>query len=414
LHDTVTPMGAGPSADAAVQPRFSGDGGRFVRLLIRGGFLQLVTFGFYRFWLITDIRRHLWSATSIGGDALEYVGRGRELLIGFLFAVAVLAPLFLLYFLAGIEAERFRAFASFPLYLVLFVLGQFAAYRARRYRLTRTIWRGVRFWMSGSGWSYALRSFLWGGLAYLTIGLANPWRVAALERYKMRNTYYGDMQGSFVGTGWGLFKKGVWLWLILLVVGVGGAASLIAVVAKATPDLAAGRLDPQAAFQVMAALSSVFFVLGLAVLIVWPIYQAIEWRWWAAGARLGPVEFLSALPRAKILMLYLKTVAWGLVGSIVFGVVFFAFAMVARGLITPEFLERSKYVITALFAVGYLLILMGLGIISRFYLQHQFWRAFVNTLTIRNLEATASVSARGEAANAFGEGLLDGLDMGGF
>jgi Bacterial protein of unknown function (DUF898) len=222
------------------------------------------------------------------------------------------------------------------------------------------------------------------------------------------------MQGSFVGTGWGLFKKGVWLWLILLVVGVGGAASLIAVVAKATPDLAAGRLDPQAAFQVMAALSSVFFVLGLAVLIVWPIYQAIEWRWWAAGARLGPVEFLSALPRAKILMLYLKTVAWGLVGSIVFGVVFFAFAMVARGLITPEFLERSKYVITALFAVGYLLILMGLGIISRFYLQHQFWRAFVNTLTIRNLEATASVSARGEAANAFGEGLLDGLDMGGF
>src|SRR5580693_7452080 len=118
-------MGACPSADAAVQPRFSGDGGRFVRLLIRGGFLQLVTFGFYRFWLVTDIRRHLWSATSIDGDALEYIGRGRELLIGFLFAIAVLAPLFLLYFLAGVEAERFRAFASFPLYLLLYALGQF-------------------------------------------------------------------------------------------------------------------------------------------------------------------------------------------------------------------------------------------------------------------------------------------------
>jgi hypothetical protein len=28
--------------------------------------------------------------------------------------------------------------------------------------------------------------------------------------------------------------------------------------------------------------------------------------------------------------------------------------------------------------------------------------------------ATGSVSARGAASNAFGEGLLDGLDMGGF
>ena len=32
-----------------------------------------------------------------------------------------------------------------------FMFGQFAVYRARRYRLTRTIWRGLRFWMTGSG-----------------------------------------------------------------------------------------------------------------------------------------------------------------------------------------------------------------------------------------------------------------------
>ena len=159
---------------AVSQPVFSGDGRRFINLLFKGGLLTLVTLGFYRFWLLTDIRRHLWSATSVEGDALEYTGRGRELLIGFLFAIAILAPIFLVYFLAGIEAERFQAFASIPLYALLYVFGQFATYRARRYRLTRTVWRGVRFWMTGSGWNYALRSVLWLLLVIVTLGVAYP------------------------------------------------------------------------------------------------------------------------------------------------------------------------------------------------------------------------------------------------
>ena len=412
MHNVVTPAGAGGSAAASAEPQFSGDGGRFVRLLVKGGLLQLVTFGFYRFWLLTDIRRHLWSATSIDGDALEYTGRGRELLIGFLFAVAVLAPLFLLYFLAGVEAERYKAFASFPLYLILFLLGQFAAYRARRYRLTRTVWRGVRFWMSGSGWAYAFRSFLWSAFAYLTLGIAYPWRAAALERYKMRNTYYGDMQGSFVGTGWGLFKKGFWLWLILFALVAAWIAWIVVMVAQlpqtvdAEGDVALGA---GAASVAMGGAS----VIALAFVIAWPLYQAIEWRWWAAGVRFGSVEMTSALPRMKILTLYLKTIAWSLVGGLVLGVIFIVFAMAASGHIDPHFMERSKYVVTALAAIGYLLALLAFGIVWRFYMQHQLWRAFVDTLTIRNLEATRMVSARGEAANAFGEGLLDGLDIGG-
>jgi uncharacterized membrane protein YjgN (DUF898 family) len=412
VHNLVTPAGAGGSA-ADVRPRFSGDGRRFVRLLAKGGLLQLVTFGFYRFWLLTDIRRHLWSGTSIDGDALEYTGRGRELLIGFLFAVAVLAPLFLLYFLAGIEAERYKAFASVPLYVILFLFGQFAVYRARRYRLTRTVWRGVRFWMSGSGWSYAVRSFLWSAFAYLTIGVAYPWRAAALERYKMRNTYYGDMQGGFVGTGWGLFKKGFWLWLILFGLVAAWIASIVVMAAQSPQTIGAdGDIDLGAGVARVGMGGAT--LIALAFVIAWPIYQAIEWRWWAEGVRIGPVEMTSALPRTTLLTLYLKTVAWSLVGGLVVGVVFIVFAMAASGHIDPQLMERSKYAVTALAAVGYLLALMAFGIVWRFYMQHQFWRAFVGTMTIRNLDATRLVSARGEAANAFGEGLLDGLDMGGF
>src|SRR6202795_4570074 len=148
---------------------YSGDRGEFFHLVTRGACLELVTVGFYRFWLATDIRRHLWSNTHIDGDAAEYTGRARELLIGFLIALAIIVPVYLAYFLAGLEAERVKAFGSFPLLAFLYVFGQFAIYRARRYRLTRTVWRGVRFWMSGSGWAYAARGTLGGLFVRVTL-----------------------------------------------------------------------------------------------------------------------------------------------------------------------------------------------------------------------------------------------------
>src|SRR5689334_7443672 len=165
---------------------FCAERGDFIRLAARGAALELVTAGFYRFWLATDIRRHLWTNTVVDGDAAEYTGRGKELLIGFLFAMAILVPIYLAYFLVSVEAERWKGFAGVPLVIAFYAFGQFAIYRARRYRLTRTVWRGVRFWMDGSGWSYAGRSMLWALLVVLTLGLAWPWREAALERYKMQ------------------------------------------------------------------------------------------------------------------------------------------------------------------------------------------------------------------------------------
>jgi len=101
---------------------FTGERGDFFRLVRRGALLELVTAGFYRFWLSTDIRRSLWANTSIDGDTLEYTGTAKELLLGFLFALAILVPVYLIYFLIGIEAERAKAFAR----------ACSAPYRARR------------------------------------------------------------------------------------------------------------------------------------------------------------------------------------------------------------------------------------------------------------------------------------------
>ena len=66
---TMPAISTVPAAPALVT--FTGGNGDFRRLVVRGALLELVTFGFYRFWLTTDIRRYLWSHTEIGDDALD-------------------------------------------------------------------------------------------------------------------------------------------------------------------------------------------------------------------------------------------------------------------------------------------------------------------------------------------------------
>jgi uncharacterized membrane protein YjgN (DUF898 family) len=103
---------------------FTGAPGYFAGLLVEGSVLQIPTAGFYRFWLVTDIRRHLWGNTRIGRETLEYTGTARELLIGFMIALAVLVPVYVTYCVLGIAAEQWEAFASVPLIMILYVFGQ--------------------------------------------------------------------------------------------------------------------------------------------------------------------------------------------------------------------------------------------------------------------------------------------------
>ena len=202
-----------PPANGVV---FNGAESLFWRLLARGAALLLVTLGIYRFWLQTDVRRFLWNNTEIAGDYLEYIGTARELLLGFLVAIVFLGPLYAIFGLASLAAQWLQQLAGRSRWFAARVLGQFAVYRARRYRLSRTVYRGIRFHQSGSAWRYAICAMFWWGMIGMTLGLAYPWAQASLERFKMRNTFYGDLRGEFIGSGTRLFFRGVLLWFVVV------------------------------------------------------------------------------------------------------------------------------------------------------------------------------------------------------
>jgi len=367
-----------PLPPAAVS--FSADRGAFFRLVRRGAALELVTVGFYRFWLATDIRRHLWSHTEIDGDAAEYTGRGKELLLGFLFALAIMVPIYLAYFLISVEAQRFKAFASVPLVVGFYAFGQFAIYRARRYRLTRTVWRGVRFWMDGSGWAYALRAMLWSLVVVLTLGAAWPWRAAALERYKMQHSHYGNLQGSFEGRGWDFFTQ-VWgLWL---------CAPFVIILFPAAP----------------------FF---------YARFKAVEWRWWLSGIRLGGVRLESKLAEDALYGLYWKVIGWFILLVAILAAYFvlcgFLIGEMGEALgqpVEPEMLSANVPFLIMM-VIGYLALVLSLNVVMRVYLMRDVWERVLAAVNIHGIEAVADVAARGELASALGEGFADGLDVAGF
>ena len=155
--------------------------------------------------------------------------RRARLLIGFLIALTILIPFYVIFFIAALGLGVVGQLSTVAAFIVLAFLGHVAVYRARRYRLTRTVYRGVRFHQGGSSWRYAVRALLWWTLILLTLGLAYPFAQASLERFKMKHTYYGNLRGRFEGSGLNLFLRGLTMWL--LVIGPFIAALVIAIMA---------------------------------------------------------------------------------------------------------------------------------------------------------------------------------------
>ena len=193
--------------------RFDGRLGALGVLMLRNLLFSILTFGIYRFWGRTHVRRFVWRHTTVLDDALEYLGTGGELFIGFLIAVAVLLPVFAAYSVLQFVFTDGSQVALIALevlyYLALFFLIQIAIHRMRRYRLTRTAWRGVRFGLGGSSLAYARVAFGYSLLTAATLGFAYPWLRVATLKYFASHAYFGTASVALTPNARWLFRR--WL-----------------------------------------------------------------------------------------------------------------------------------------------------------------------------------------------------------
>lgn len=380
---SITPSYVAPASTPGIlTPVVTTDGG-FWSVMVRGTLLTVVTLGIYRFWYRTNLRRMLWGRTLLDGSAFEYRGTAKELFIGFLIALAIMVPIYVAGFLISLalvgQGEALAGLIVAPIYLVLF---QYAAYRSRRYRLSRTIWRGLAFRQTGSPWRYAGISVLWFIGTVLSAGLAWPWALTALEKIKVENSHYGSAQGSFSAKGGMLFLPWLWLWLAVVV--------------------------PSA----LIAIHPIFLLLWLTVPLFYANWKAAVFRTFANNSRLGPISFWTQLhwgPLAKNIGKFagLSFVLAFAVGLLVGGVAWATFDPARPGGV-------NQMALLAILVPAYLIGFIAGAVLKDYYMERGFWLATYGTLQVSGLDQLDQIrAAETDTDSAMGEGLADAADFGG-
>ena len=194
-----------------------GNAGELFGLVAINSVLNIITLLFYRFWAKTRVRAYLWRRTALGGDPMEYSGTGKEMFLGFLVAFgAVILPLVLLNLVATFmlgEGTTPKAVFDFGFFLLLMFLVGNAQYRARRYRMSRTHWRGIRAAQTGSEVQYGLKTLGFYLLIPLTLTWSYPWQAMCLMSHMMNNTWFGDRRFSFQGSAGPLYMNFAIAWM---------------------------------------------------------------------------------------------------------------------------------------------------------------------------------------------------------
>ncbi len=402
---------------ADLKTSYAGQRGPLFRLALKTGLLTVLSAGMYRFWMKTRLRRYFWSSVRVGGVPLEYVGDPWEKLLGFLFAVVVLAfyigvvNLVLMFFSFTFFQTNYVAYAlSFVGVLPLLF---FARYRARRYVLARTRWRGIRFGLEPGAWGYAWRAALHWIATILTAGILWPRKAFYLEKYLTDRTYYGDTP---------LYQGGRWTMLLgaMKHLYLGGFLSAAAI------GLAVWLEKP--GLLVILVVSLPWALLGLAY------WRANAFRLLLETKEIGGAGFRSTARGGKVAGIYLGgyllTVLVVTLGIFLF---FFAFGFVVSGLFGMDSLlealggsnDRTPVPGAPEPAGNLSLWVMTLYGVATYFASFLFWSAakssfvtlplmrhFAETTTLTNPVALNRTRQRARDEFAEAEGFADALDVG--
>jgi uncharacterized membrane protein YjgN (DUF898 family) len=274
---------------------------------------NILTLSLYRFWGKTNVRRHIWSCVHINGEPLEYTGTGIELFRGFLFVFGLIILPFIVIVTAlriGLgEASALAGAANGIFFLFVYTMLGFAIYKARRYQLTRTLWRGIRGNLAGSAMAYTIIYFGAQLAKGASLGWATPAMNTVLQEQIVNDMRFGDAPFRFKGKAGPLYPTFALCWFLFLIAGfvvlmvIAGFASTgiferDAVHPDQMKDLGAALLIGLALF------------LGYMVVLpaVWSIYSAKQMRVFADYTRFDAAQFRIRATAASLVWLVFSNV----------------------------------------------------------------------------------------------------------
>lgn len=340
---------------------FNGRMGNFIGLAIGNLLLTIVTFGIYRFWAKTKVRRHLWERTIFMGEPLEYRGRGIEKFIGALIVFAVLiVPLVIVQLImvsmksAGYSPVLGGLFIL-PLYFGLIWLFGVGIYRSQRYMFSRTAWRGIRGGMCNGGWAYGglhLKMLL---LQVITLGFALPYATTRLWNARMSDAMFGSLPVTADAKWRPLFRRFALAWIAALAIYVIVIGLVVATFGGQLAALKPGApppADPGAMLIAILKVYAIFIVGGIAIAVIMFSYYAAMLRELYGRTRIGSMDLQLAVSTGALLRFSFGNIAI-IVFTLGLGIIvmpFRVFAFYARRLSTIGTLDVEALLQTDLAA----------------------------------------------------------------
>lgn len=380
----------------------------FVRL-VKNKLFGFLTFGIYRFWAKTHVRRIMWHGTRIGGDRLEYMGTAKELFIGFLIAMVILMPIMLIAglivdFMTAAGAESLAAGQILNL-LFLYTFWQFARYRLWRYRLSRTSWRGIRFFLTGSAFKYAMNVLLWTVVSLLTLGWGYPLLQAYKLKYRLNNTCFGDGEFRYHGTVRGLYRI-YWPAILISQIIIGGTVAFLwgydafSLSEETGVAVNGDNLPVEGPALVMLGIGGLIVFLTLSILSF--AVKVWEFRYLADQTTFLGASFSSILSVRSVLMIFVLLIVLGLIGYVGFG---------ALIIVILKYQSDAAIVV---FILAFFLSYLAFDILKMLFLVVPLVGAVCHSLTIYNFDVFEHTAANAENSPKYGEGFADAMDVGAF
>lgn len=229
--------------------------------------LTIVTLGIYRFWATARTRRYLWSRTRFIDDRFEWAGTGIELfkgalLVFFLIGLPLIGFNFLIQRLVLNGEGLLAAGLAAVFFLLFYWLVGVAQFRALRYRLARTYWRGIRGGSDDPGLRYGLSAMWKNFVGTIALGLLIPWSMVSLWNERWQAMSFGPYKFAAEGRVQGLMGR------FLLCYAAPFVAMIAAIVVMVPLAMAHGG-KPNGLETALAAFGMVFgfyFIFGLVVL----------------------------------------------------------------------------------------------------------------------------------------------------
>ena len=181
--------------------RFYGRGFDLFSIFIVNVLLIVLTLGIYYFWGKVKIKRYLYSQLEFNGDRFSFHGTGKELFKGGVIAISVFVLYNALsYLLESIDPHLATAL-GFILSIGLLFLILAAIVLSRRYYLSRTSWRGIRFSFRGKIKDFAVLFIKGYFLSAITLGVYFPFFINEYQTFIISNSFFGNHSFKYEGRG---------------------------------------------------------------------------------------------------------------------------------------------------------------------------------------------------------------------